>query len=141
MPHISLFSQHKRPGAPGIGIIILGFVLFVLIFFLEYTYSDKRGDLVGSIIYVLPFSGFLTASFLLFVRGSAERRQTHLLWHRQKSMLGGLLFLSISLIFLVELIDSLMHGGLPDTVGLPIAGVGFLLVLLAMIRRSKIGTQ
>lgn len=92
MAHISLSRQLKRLGAPGIGIIVLGLVLFLLIFFLEYTYSNKRGDLVGSIVYGMSFPGFLTASFLLFVTGRAERRQTHLPWHRQKSIWGGCSF-------------------------------------------------
>jgi amino acid transporter len=146
MAHISLSRQLKRLGAPGSGIIVLGLVLFVLIFFLEYTSSNKRSDLVGSIIYAIPFAGFLTASFLLFVTRSAQRRQTHLPWHRQKSILGGLLLLSLSLISLVQLVNSLMHNGLPDAVGLPIAGVGFLLglvvsVRLVMISSSKAGTE
>jgi len=42
MANTSLSRQLKRLGAPGIGIIVLGLVLFVLIFFLEYTYSIKR---------------------------------------------------------------------------------------------------
>jgi hypothetical protein len=107
---------------------------------------EKRGDLLGSIIYAIPFSGFLTAGLLLFVTRSAEGRQAHIPWHRQKSILGGLLYLSLSLISLVQLVNSLMNNDLPDAVGLPIAGVGFLLVLLvlvrlAMIRSSKAGTE
>lgn len=146
MTNTSSSRQFKRLGAPGIGIIVLGLVLLVLIFFLEYTYSNKRGDLLGSIIYATPFAGFLTASFLVFVMGMAERRQSHLPWHRQKSILVGLLLLSLSLLSLVGLLNSLMNNGLPDAIGLPIAGVGCLLALfvfvrLAMIRSSKAGTE
>ena len=146
MTNTSSSRQFKRLGAPGIGIIVLGLVLFVLIFFLEYSYSNKRGDLIGSIIYALPFSSWLTASLLAFVTGSAERRQTHLPWHRQKSLLVGLLLLSLSLFSLVGLINSLMNNGLPDAAGLPIVGVGCLLALfafvrLARIRSSKAGTE
>ena len=146
MANASLSRQLKRLGVPGIGIIILGLALFVLICFLEYTYSNKRGDLLGSIIYALPFSGCLTASLLAFVLGSAERRGTHLPWHRQKSVLFGLLLLSLSLLSLVGLVNSLMNNGLPDAVGLPIVGVGCLLALfifvrLVMIRNSRAGTE
>ena len=146
MTNTSSSRRFKRLGAPGIGIIVLGLLLCVLIVYLEYSYSNKRGDLIGSIIYALPFSGFLTASFLLFVTGRAERRQTHLPWHRQKSILLGLLLLSLCLLFLVTLVNSLMNNGLSDAVGLPIAGVGCLSALLVgvrlvMTRNSRAGTE
>lgn len=136
MVNTSFSRQLKRLGAPGIGIIVLGIVLFVLIFFLEYTYtySDKHGNLVWSIIYAIPFPDFLTFGFLVFVTRSAERRQTPIPWHQQKSILEGLIFVSLSLIFLVELLNSLMHNGLPDAVGVPLIGVSLLLVLFFSVR-------
>lgn len=146
MTNTSSSRQFRRLGAPGICIIVLGFVLFVLIFFLEYAYNNKRGDLLGSIIYVIPFSSSLTASSLAFVTGNAERRRTHIPWHRQKSILVGLLLLSLSLLTLVQLVNSLMNNGLPDAVGLLIAGGSCLLALfvfvrLAMTHGSKPGTD
>jgi amino acid transporter len=136
LTNTSSSRQFKRLGTPGIGIIVLGLVLFVLIFFLEYTYSNKRGDLVGSIMYGMLFPGWLTASFLLFVTKRAERRQTHLPWHRQKSILVGLLFLSLSLISLVGLINSLMNNGLPDAVGTH-SGSGFSVGTVRLVIRGQ----
>ena len=138
MANTSKFGKLKRLGVLGSGIIVLGLILFVFLFFLEYTYSNKRGNIFGSILYTFPFYCALTASFLLFVMGSAERRQTQIPWHRQKSILNGLLFLSISLISLVQLINSLMNNGLPDAVALPIAGVALVLILIVSVRLTMI---
>lgn len=136
--------QSQRPSASGIAILVLGLILFVLIFFLEYTYSMKRGDLLGSILYAFPLSGLLTGSSLLFLASRTQERQAHIPWHRQTAMLAGLLALSLSLLPLLQLINSLLNNGVPDAVGIPIAVVVFLLevcivVRLAMIYRSRTG--
>ncbi len=138
--------QPRRLGAPGIGILVLGLVLFVLIFFLEYTSSTKRGDLLGSIVYALPFSCFLPASLLMFVTRSLQEHQAHIPWHRQEAILLGLFYLSLLPLAVILLINSFMNNNLPDVVGIPIVVAGVLLELaivvrLLMIRRSKARTQ
>ncbi len=136
--------QPRRFRSPAIAILVLGLVLFVLLFFLEYTYSMKRGDLLGSLLYTLPLSCFLTASLLSFIASRSLERQAHVPRHRQTAIVAGVFFLSLSLFPLLLLINSLLNNGVPDAVGIPIAIVIFLLemcavVRLAMIYRSRVG--
>jgi hypothetical protein len=78
MANSSLSRQIKRLGTPRrFALILLGSTLFALILFLEYTHSTKHGDLVGSIIYAIPFPGFLTASLLSLTTDKNEMRQIH----------------------------------------------------------------
>ncbi len=143
----SLFDQVKRLSTPKRnGIVLLGFVLFALVFFLEYTYSSKHGDIVGSIIYAIPFPCGLIASLLSFTNNSNETPQLHIPWHRHQHILIGLMLLFVSIMYLVLLINSLLNNNVPDAVGLPIEGVSFLLILLVflrfvVVRRSGTGAK
>ena len=147
MANSSLSRQIKQLGTPRrSAIILLGFALFALILFLEYTHSTKHGDLIGSIIYAIPFPALLTASLLSLTANRNEMLQTHISWQREHYILVALLFLSMAIICLAILVNSFMNNNLPDAVGLPIGGVGFLLMLfvflrLIMMRRSKTGIK
>ncbi len=138
----SFFDQVKRLSTPQRnGIVLFGFVLFALVFFLEYTYSNKHGDLLGSILYAIPFSCVLAASLLSFTNTNNEISQSHMPWHKRQQILIGLILLFISFTYLVLLINSLMNNNLPDVVSLPIEGICFLLILLffvqfVVVRRS-----
>ncbi len=135
MTNNSLFGQVKcLSTSRRIGIILLGFVLFALLFFLEYTYSNKHGDLVGSIIYALPFPCGLTASLLSLTSSNNEMPQLRAPWHKRQHILIGLMLLFVSIIYLVQLVNSLLNNNLPDALGLPIEGVGFLLILFIFLR-------
>ena len=131
----SFFENVKRLSTPTRnGIVLLGFVLFALVFFLEYTYSNKHGDFLGSILYTIPFPCGLTASLLSFTNTNNEISQSHMPWHKRQQILIGLMLLFIFFTYLVLLINSLMNNNLPDAVALPIEGVSFLLLLLVFVR-------
>lgn len=139
----SLFEQVKHPGTLRIGIILLGFVLCVLLFFLEYTYSIKHGDLVGSIIYALAFPIVLTTGLLNL---TLSNKEIHIPWHKRLNILMGLMLLLLAVFCLLLLINSRLNNNLPDAVFLPIDGVSFLLILLVflrlvVVRRSGIDTK
>ena len=80
MANSSLSRQIKQLGTPRrSAIILLGFALFALILFLEYTHSTKHGDLIGSIIYAIPFPALLTASLLSLTANRNEMLQTQIM--------------------------------------------------------------
>ncbi len=126
------FDQVKRLSTPiRNGIVLLGFVLFALIFFLEYTYSTKHGDVIGSVIYAIPFPMALTIGLLNI---TLNDKDTHIPWYRRLNVLLGLMLLLFSVICLLQLVNSLMNNNLPDAVALSIEGVSLLLLLLVFVR-------
>jgi amino acid transporter len=111
-----------------LAVAILG---FLLLFFLEYTYGNKRGDVIGSIIYALPAPLWLGLGILFFSAGIGEVREKRKRWYKQSLFMNGLAFCFFPLIWLVLL--GMVNNIIPAPLGFTLEGIIFVLIVGCLI--------
>jgi len=74
---------------------------FAILFFVEYAWGNKDGDLLGHFIRagLPPF--FFASGVLHLLEGLTKMREAHLKWYKQGNVLRGLELVSLSLLSLL----------------------------------------
>jgi hypothetical protein len=104
---------------------------FLLLYFLEYIYGNKQGDILGSTIYALPVPLWLGLSILFFSAGIRELREKRQPWYKQWLFMNYVAFCLFPFIWFVLL--GIVNHIILAPLGFTLEGIIFVLIFGSLI--------